>query len=105
MTDWRDLEFQGLQNTMSKPIDMLERDERAAEAQELLHNSLLQTVFEQLETEAREAMLAAAPGSDVATAHHFRIMAIRAIHADLIRLVDDPKMLRAAKDRRRRFSQ
>lgn len=90
---------------MADPIDMLERDERAAEAQELLHNPLLQEILGRLEIEAREMMLNAAPGSDVATAHHFRIMAIRAIHADLIRMVDDPKMLRAAQERRRRFSQ
>ena len=90
---------------MTEPIDMLERDERAAEAQELLHNPLLQEVFGRLEAEAREAMLAAPPGSEVATAHHFRIMAIRAVNADLIRMVDDPKMLRAAQERRRRFSQ
>ena len=45
------------------------------------------------------------PGSEVALAQHYRIMAIRAVHADLIRLVDDPKMLRAARERRRRFSQ
>jgi len=86
-------------------IDMLQRDERAAEAQDLLDNSLLQTILSNLEIDAREAMLKAEPGSSVAVAYHQRIMAIRAIHADLIRLVDDPKMLRAAADRRRRFSQ
>ena len=90
---------------MAEPIDLLERDERAAEAQELLHNALLQTIFGALEVEAREIMLNAAPGSEIATAQHHRIMAIRAINADLIRLVDDPKMLRLARDRRRHFSQ
>jgi hypothetical protein len=105
MTDWRDLEFQGLKNTMAAPIDMMERDERAADAKELLDNPLLQEVFKRIEAEAQEAMLGAEPGSPVATANHHRIMAIRAIHADLLRLVDDPKMLRAAAERRRRFSQ
>jgi hypothetical protein len=87
---------------MTEPIDMLQRDERAAEAKELLDNPLLQTILGNLEIEAREAMLAAEPGSPVAVAYHQRIMAIRAINADLIRLVDDPKMLRFAADRRRR---
>jgi hypothetical protein len=49
-------------------------------------------------------MLNAEPGSPVAVAYHQRIMAIRAIHADLLRLVDDPKMLRYAAERRRRHS-
>ena len=86
-------------------VDMLERDERAAEAKELLDNPLLQTILGKLEVEAREMMLNADPGSPVAVAYHQRVMAIRAIHADLIRLVDDPKMLRFAAERRRRFSQ
>ena len=90
---------------MPEPVNMLERDERAAEAQELLHNPLLQTILGALEVEARELMLNAQPGSPVATAQHYRIMAIRAINADLIRMVDDPKMLRLAKERRRHFSQ
>jgi len=89
---------------MTEPIDLLARDERAAEAKELLDNPLLQTIFGQLEIEAREAMLAAEPGSPAAVAYHQRIMAIRAINADLIRLVDDPKMLRHAAERRRRHS-
>jgi hypothetical protein len=89
---------------MTEPIDMLARDERAAEAKELLDNPLLQTILGQLEIEAREAMLAAEPGSPAAIAYHQRIMAIRAINADLIRLVDDPKMLRFAAERRRRHS-
>ena len=42
---------------MTEPIDMLQRDERAAEAKELLDNPLLQTILGQLEIEAREAML------------------------------------------------
>ena len=89
---------------MTEPIDLLARDERAAEAKELLDNPLLQTILGQLEIEAREAMLAAEPGSPAAVAYHQRIMAIRAINADLIRLVDDPKMLRHAAERRRRHS-
>ena len=90
---------------MVEPIDLLQRDERAAEAKELLENPLLQEILGRLELEARELMLNAEPGSPAAVAYHQRIMAIRAIHADLIRLVDDPKMLRAAADRRRRLSQ
>jgi hypothetical protein len=90
---------------MSEHIDMLQRDERAAEAKELLDNSLLQEVFRRIEAEAQEAMLNAEPGSPAAVAYHQRIMAVRAIHADLLRLVDDPKMLRFAADRRRKFSQ
>jgi hypothetical protein len=90
---------------MAEPIDMLARDERAADAKELLDNPLLQEVFKRIEAEAQETMLNAEPGSPVAVAYHQRIMAIRAIHADLLRMVDDPKMLRAAQDRRRRFSQ
>ena len=90
---------------MVEPIDMLERDERAAEAKELLDNSLLQIIFGQLEAEAREIMLAAHPGTEAAIAQHYRIMAIRAVNADLIRMVDDPKMLRLARERRRHFSQ
>lgn len=86
-------------------IDMLERDERAAEAQALLNNPLLTEIFQRVEKDAQDAMLSSEPGSAVAVAYHQRIMAIRAIHADLIRLVDDPKMLRAAADRRRRLSQ
>ena len=62
-------------------------------------------ITRRLEVEAREAMLAAEPGSPAAIAYHQRIMAVRAINADLIRLVDDPKMLRLAAERRRRFSQ
>ena len=50
-------------------------------------------------------MVNAPPGSEIAMAQHYRIMAIRAVHADLIRMVDDPKMLRLAQERRRRFSQ
>jgi hypothetical protein len=87
------------------PIDMLERDERAAEAKELLDNPLLQTIFGAMEVEARELMLNAQPGSQVAMAQHYRIMAIRAVNADLIRMVDDPKMIRLARERRRHFSQ
>ena len=90
--------------TITEPIDMLQRDERAAEAKELLDNPLLQTILGNLEIEAREAMLAAEPGSPAAVAYHQRIMAIRAINADLIRLVDDPKMLRFAAERRKRQS-
>lgn len=90
---------------MSEPIDMLQRDERAGDAQDLLDNPLLIEIFQRVEKEAQEAMLNAEPGSPAAVAHHQRIMAIRAIHADLQRMVDDPKMLRAAADRRRRFSQ
>ena len=89
---------------MTEPIDMLARDERAADAKELLDNALLQEVFKRIEAEAQEAMLNAEPGSPVAVAYHQRIMAIRAIHADLLRLVDDPKMLRFAAERRRRHS-
>jgi hypothetical protein len=90
---------------MTEPIDMLARDERAAAAKELLDNALLQEIFRQLEDEAMARLLSVEPGSSAAVAHHQRIMAIRAVHADLIRLVDDPKMLRFAADRRRKFSQ
>jgi hypothetical protein len=90
---------------MVEPIDMLQRDERAAEAQALLDNPLLQEIVKHLEEEGWAALLAAEPGSPAAIAHHQRIMAIRAIQADLIRLVDDPKMLRAAAERRRRLAQ
>lgn len=90
---------------MIEPIDMLERDERAAEAKELLDNPLLQSILGKLEVEAREMMLNSEPGSPASVAYHQRIMAIRAIHADLIRLVDDPKMLRHAAERRRKFAQ
>ena len=89
---------------MTEPIDMLARDERAAEAKELLDNVLLQEVFKRIEAEAQEAMINAEPGSPVAVAYHQRIMAIRAVYADLLRLVDDPKMLRFAAERRRRHS-
>jgi hypothetical protein len=89
---------------MSEPIDMLARDERAADAKELLDNPLLIEVFRRIEAEAQEAMLNTEPGSPAAVAYHQRIMAIRAIHADLLRLVDDPKMLRFAAERRRRHS-
>ena len=90
---------------MVEPIDMLERDERAAEAQALLDNPLLQEIFQQLENEGHARLIAAGPGTPGAVAEHHRILAIRAIHADLLRLVDDPKMLRAARERRRHFSQ
>jgi hypothetical protein len=86
-------------------IDMMERDERAADAKELLDNPLLQEVFKRIEAEATERMVHSGPGTSVSVSEHYRIQAIRAVHADLIRLVDDPKMLRAAQDRRRRFSQ
>jgi hypothetical protein len=89
---------------MTEPIDMLQRDERAADAKELLDNPLLQEVFKRVEAEAQEAMLNAEPGSPAAVAYHQRIMAIRAVYADLLRLVDDPKMLRYAAERRRRHS-
>ena len=89
---------------MTEPIDMLARDERAADAKALLDNALLQEVFKRIEVEAQEAMLNAEPGSPVAVAYHQRIMAIRAVYADLLRLVDDPKMLRHAAERRRRHS-
>ena len=90
---------------MTEPIDMLQRDERAAAAKELLDNPLLQESFRRIEAEAQEAMLNAEPGSPAAVAYHQRIMAVRAINADLIRMVDDPKMLRHAAERRRKFSQ
>jgi len=89
---------------MTEPIDMLARDELAADAKALLDNPLLQEVFKRIEAEAQETMLNAEPGSPVAVAYHQRVMAIRAIHADLLRLVDDPKMLRHAAERRRRHS-
>ena len=89
---------------MTERIDMLARDELAAAAKALLDDPLLQEVFKRIEAEAQEAMLNAEPGSPVAVAYHQRIMAIRAIHADLLRLVDDPKMLRHAAERRRRHS-
>ena len=90
---------------MPEPIDMLQRDERAAEAKSLLDNPLLQEIYQKLELDAVEALLHAEPGSSAATACHLRIMALRAIQADLIRMVEDPKMLRAASERRRRLSQ
>ena len=89
---------------MTEPIDMLARDELAADAKALLDNPLLQEVFKRIEAEAQEAMINAEPGSPVAVAYHQRIMAIRAVYADLLRLVDDPKMLRHAAERRRRHS-
>jgi hypothetical protein len=89
---------------MNEPIDMLQRDERAAEARALLDNPLLQEIYSKLESDAFEALIHAEPGSPAATACHLRIMALRAIQADLIRLVEDPKMLRAASERRRRLS-
>jgi hypothetical protein len=89
---------------VTQPIDMLQRDERAADAQELLDNPLLQEIYGKLESDAFEALVRAEPGSSAATACHLRIMALRALQADLIRLVDDPKMLRAAVERRRRLS-
>ena len=92
------------QVNVSEPIDMLARDERAADAKELLDNALLQEVFKRVEAEAQGAMLNAEPGSPAAVAYHQRIMAIRAVYADLLRLVDDPKMLRYAAERRRRHS-
>jgi hypothetical protein len=90
---------------MTEPIDMLERDERAADAKALLDNPLLQEVFQRMEAAATERLLSAEPGTIVAVAHHQRIMAIRSLHAELISMVEDPKTLRAAAERRRRFSQ
>jgi len=87
------------------PIDMLERDERASNAKALLDDPLLQAVLDGLIAEATEQILANPPGSDVAYAAHHRVLAVRALQADLIRLVDDPKTLRAAAERRRRFAQ
>ena len=87
------------------PIDMLERDEKAADAKELLDHPLLQEVFKRITDEATETMLAHPPGSELSLFSHHRVLAIRALQADLIRLVEDPKMLRAAAERRRRFSQ
>ncbi len=91
--------------THPEPIDMLERDERAAEAKALLDNPLLQEVLRRMETDAGEQLMRAEPGSPVAFAEHHRILAVRALHAELIRLIDDPKMLRAARERRRHLSQ
>jgi hypothetical protein len=93
------------QVNVAEPIDMLERDERAADAKELLDNPLLQEVFKRLEDETVEQLTLAGPGSEKALAYHHRLQALRAVYADLLRMVDDPKMLRAAQDRRRRFSQ
>ena len=84
---------------------MLQRDERAAEARELLDNPLLQEILDSEEREATERLLALPPGAPAGMAEQYRVQAIRAIRADLIRLVDDPKMLRAARERRRRFAQ
>lgn len=86
-------------------IDMLERDERASNAKALLDDPLLQTIFERLISEATEQMLANPPGSDACYAAHHRVLAVRALQAELIRLIDDPKILRAAAERRRRFAQ
>jgi hypothetical protein len=90
---------------MTGPIDMLQRDERAADAKELLDNPLLQAIFRQIEDEATERMMNSSPGSPAALAEHYRIQAVRAVYADLLRLIDDPKMLRFAADRRKRQSQ
>jgi hypothetical protein len=89
---------------MAEPIDMLPRDERAAEAQELLDNPLLQEVFKRLADEAIEQLQGAKPASEAALSAHYRLLAIRSVQADLVRLVNDPKMLRAADARRRRLS-
>jgi hypothetical protein len=90
---------------MTEPIDMLERDEKAADAKALLDNLLLQEIFRRLEEEATTQMIESGPMSPEAVSAHFRILAIRSLQADLVRFVDDPKMLRAAQERRRRFSQ
>ena len=90
---------------MPEPIDMLQRDERAAEAKELLDNPLLQEILKHLADEAVEQLTRAGPGSEAALSYHYRLQAIRALWADVQRMVDDPKMLRAAADRRRRLSQ
>jgi hypothetical protein len=87
------------------PIDMFERDERASNAKALLEDPLLQTIFEGLISEATEQMLANPPGSPVSSAAHYRVLAVRSLQAELIRLVDDPKVLRAAAALRRRFAQ
>jgi len=84
---------------------MLERDEKAADAKELLDHPLLTEILENLLKEATEQILANPPGSDVSLFSHHRVLAIRALQADLIRCVEDPKMLRAAAERRRRFAQ
>jgi hypothetical protein len=86
------------------PIDMLERDERASQAKALLEDPLLQTVLQGLLDEATEQLLANPPGSAASYTAHHRVLAVRALQADLIRLVDDPKILRAAAERRRRFA-
>lgn len=90
---------------MVEPIDMLQRDERAAEATELLDNPLLFEILLELENEATHVVLIEAAGSQASMAAIHKLHAVRALRADLIRLVDDPKMLRAAADRRRRLSQ
>ncbi len=84
---------------------MLARDERAADAKELLDHPLLQEVMEKLEADATAILIAAGPGSPNALSNHYRIQAIRAIRAELISMVEDPKMLRAAQERRRQLSQ
>ena len=61
--------------------------------------------FRQQEEEATEQMVQLGPSSPAGMAAYHRVHALRALQADLVRLVDDPKMLRAARERRRRFSQ
>ena len=85
-------------------IDMLARDERASDAKELLDHPLLTEIIQHLIDEATATILANPPGSEVGLMAHHRVLAVRAIQADLVRLVEDPKMLRAAADRRRRFA-
>ena len=88
-----------------EPIDLLQKDERAADAQDLLDNALLQEIFRRLQDEAIDLLTNAVPGSVEAVNTHYRLLAIRAIEADLHRLVEDQKMLRAAAERRRKLSQ
>jgi len=86
-------------------IDMLARDERASDAKELLDHPLLTEIIQHLIDEATATILANPPGSEVGLMAHHRVLAVRAIQADLVRLVEDPKMLLAAVERRRRFAQ
>jgi len=85
-------------------IDMLGRDERASEAKGLMENALLQAILHEMEAQAMNALITSPPGSPAAIAHHQRLMAVKEFWANLQRLVDDPKVLRSAAERRRRLS-
>jgi hypothetical protein len=86
-------------------IDMLRARRARFERQGAARGSAAANDAGWTDFQATEQMLANPPGSDACYAAHHRVLAIRALQADLIRLVDDPKILRAAAERRRRFAQ